>query len=60
MTATVSFHQRGYAGRRRRWMVRDGDKLLAAQDVTLAADGTVQTETMFFQCGGCGGEELSV
>ena len=35
-------------------MVRDGDKLLAAKEVTLAADGAVQTETMFFNAGECG------
>ena len=35
MTATVSFHQRGYAGQKATLDVRDGDKLLASQEVTL-------------------------
>ena len=54
MTATVSFHQRGYAGQKTTLEVKDGDKLLAAKDVTLAADGTEQSETMFFNAGDAG------
>jgi hypothetical protein len=36
MTATVSFTQRGYAGQKATLTVRDGDKTLAAREVTLA------------------------
>ena len=35
-------------------MVRDGDKLLASKEVTLAADGVGSSETMFFNAGDAG------
>ncbi len=54
MTATVSFHQRGYAGRKATLSVRDGDKLLASQEVTLGADGAGSSETIFFNAGAAG------
>jgi len=54
MTATVSFTQRGYAGAKTTLEVKDGDKKLASRDVTLGADGSVQSETIFFNAGGSG------
>ena len=54
MKATVSFRQRGYAGGKTVLAVRDGDKLLASKDVTLGADGVIQTETVFFNAGTAG------
>ena len=54
MTATLSFHQRGYAGKKATLDVRDGDKLLATRDVTLAADGAGSSETVFFNAGAAG------
>jgi len=54
MKATVNFHQRGYAGGKTTLAVRDGDKILASKDVTLDADGTIQTETVFFNAGTAG------
>jgi uncharacterized membrane protein len=54
MTATVSFHQRGYAGQKVTLDVKDGDKLLASKDVTLAADGLGSSETVFFNAGAAG------
>jgi uncharacterized membrane protein len=51
MKATVSFHQRGYAGGKTVLVVRDGDKIMASKDVMLGADGTIQTETVFFNAG---------
>ena len=54
MTATVSFHQRGYAGQKATLDVKDGDKLLATKDMTLDKDGVDQSETMFFNAGGAG------
>jgi uncharacterized membrane protein len=54
MTATVSFHQRGYAGQKATLDVRDGDKLLATKEVTLDRDGVDQSETMFFNAGDAG------
>ncbi len=54
MTATVNFHQRGYAGQKATLDVKDGDKLLATKVVTLAADGVGQSETIFFNAGDAG------
>ena len=52
--ATISFHQRGYAGRNTVLTVKDGDKALTSKDVTLGADGVIQTETLFFNGGTAG------
>ena len=54
MTATVSFHQRGYAGQRTTLTVKDGDKPLDAQEVTLGKDGEVESATVFFNAGDAG------
>ncbi len=54
MKATVSFHQRGYAGAKTTLVVKDGDKALASKDVVLGANGVIQTETMFFNAGAAG------
>ena len=54
MTATVSFHQRGYAGQKATLDVKDGDKLLASKVVALAADGAGSSETVFFNAGDAG------
>jgi len=54
MKATVSFHQHGYAGRKATLLVKDGDKPLDTQEVTLGADGAVQSETVFFNAGDAG------
>jgi len=58
MTATVSFHQRGFAGARTTLEVKAGDKLLASREVTLAGDGGVQSETLFFNAGDSGVKEI--
>ncbi len=36
LAARVSFHQRGYAGRKATLTVRDGDKVLASREITFA------------------------
>ena len=54
MTATVSFHQRGYTGQKATLDVKDGDKLLASKDVTLEPDGVESSVTMFFNAGDAG------
>jgi uncharacterized membrane protein len=54
MKATVSFEQRGFAGGKTTLVVKDGDKALASKEVTLDADGVVQTETVFFNAGTAG------
>jgi uncharacterized membrane protein len=58
LAATVSFHQRGYAGRKSMLTVRDGQKILAAREVTLAADDDIQTETLLFNAGAAGAKQL--
>jgi hypothetical protein len=56
--AAISLAQRGYEGRKATITVRDGDKTLAAQEVTLAGDGGIQTEQVFFSVGAAGARSL--
>jgi uncharacterized membrane protein len=58
LAATVNFHQRGYAGKKAMLRVRDGSKVLAAREITLAADGAVQTESISFDSGSAGAKTL--
>jgi hypothetical protein len=58
LAATVSFTQHGYAGQKAMIAVRDGDKTVAARQVTLAADGALQTEPLFFSAGVAGAKSL--
>ena len=59
LSATVSLHQRGYAGRKTTLTVRDGDKVLTSRPITLAADGAAQTEALLFNAGAAGAKTLS-
>jgi uncharacterized membrane protein len=59
LSATVSLHQRGYAGRKAALTVRDGDKVLTSRPITLAADGAAQTEALLFNAGAAGAKTLS-
>ena len=43
---------------RRLLVVRDGDKTLASQGITLGADGATQMETIFFNAGAAGVKSL--
>ena len=54
VSATVSLHQHGYAGQKTMLIVKDGDKALASRDITLAPDGVVQAEPIFFNAGPAG------
>src|SRR5271156_4432269 len=56
--ATVTLHQRGYAGTKALLVVRDGDKTLGSREITLGADGATQVETIFFAPGGAGIKSL--
>ncbi|HEU0120295.1 MAG TPA: glutamine amidotransferase [Bryobacteraceae bacterium] len=56
----VTLRQKGYAGQRAKLVVKDGDKPLASRDVTLAADGTAQTETVLFNAGPAGVRTVQV
>lgn len=57
-SATVSFTQHGYAKQQATLAVRDGARTLAAKPVTLAADGTLQTEALFFSAGAASASTL--
>jgi uncharacterized membrane protein len=54
LAAKVSFHQRGYGGQKSMLTVRDGSKVLAAREITLASDGESQSETLLFNAGAAG------
>jgi uncharacterized membrane protein len=56
--ATVTFHQHGYAGTKALLVVRDGSKTVGSREITLAADGTTQLETVFFAPGAAGVKDL--
>jgi len=58
LAARVSFHQRGYAGQKAMLTVRNGGKVLAGRQVTLAADGSAQNETLLFNAGDAGAKTL--
>ena len=58
VTATVSFTQFGYPGQPATVTVREGDKMIAAQPVTLAANGVIQTQPMTFSAGAAGAKNL--
>jgi len=58
LAATVSFAQHGYAGQKAMLTVRDGNKTLVAHEVTLAANGTLQTEPLSFSAGVEGAKSL--
>ena len=59
MAATVSLMQHGYAGQKTRLTVRDGDKTLAESEITLARDGQIQTEVLYFPVGAAGAKSLT-
>jgi uncharacterized membrane protein len=58
--ALVSLRQRGFAGQRVHMSLKDSGKMLAAQDVTLKADGASQTEQVLFNAGPAGARNLQV
>ncbi len=58
VAATVTFTQRGYTNGKATITVRDGDKTLAAQQVTLGANGVLQSEPLFFYAGAAGARTL--
>ena len=60
LTALVTLQSYGYSGSRAKLTVRDGGKVLASQDVTLKADGQIQTESLVFNCGEAGPKTLEV
>jgi uncharacterized membrane protein len=58
LAATVRFHQHGYAGRKATLRVEDGKNVLGSREITLAADGVIQSEDLVFNAGSAGAKTL--
>jgi hypothetical protein len=59
VAATVTLTQHGFAGQKAMLTVRDGEKALATQEITLDADGRLQNESLFFPAGTAGAKNIS-
>jgi uncharacterized membrane protein len=60
LAAMVHLHQRGYAGQKVKLNVKEGNKILASQEVTLKADGVEQVEQVLFSAGPAGVKTIQV
>jgi uncharacterized membrane protein len=60
LSATVSFHQHGYAGQKAKVFIRDGGKVLSTHDITFKADGVEQSENILFNAGPKGVKAIDV
>jgi uncharacterized membrane protein len=58
LAATVTFHQRGYAGQKSMLTARDGQRLLSAREITFGADGKIQAETLLLNAGEAGAKAI--
>ncbi len=59
ISAAVSFHQHGYAGRRSQPLrARRATKVLTSREITFADDGKIQTENLLFSAGDAGARIL--
>ncbi len=58
VAAAVTFTQHGYTNGKATVTVRDGDKTLAAHQVTFGANGSMQSELLFFSAGTAGARTL--
>jgi uncharacterized membrane protein len=58
LAAKITLHQRGFSGQKATLTVRDGGKVLAGRQITLAADGATQNETLLFNPGDAGAKTL--
>jgi hypothetical protein len=59
VASTVSLIQHGYAGQKATLTVRDAYKTLVEREITLAQDGHIQTEPLFFPIGAAGAKSLT-
>jgi len=55
LSARVSFRQHGFARGKARLVARDGDKVVASQEVTLAPDGVAQIASLVIPAGAAPG-----
>ncbi len=60
LSARVTLHQSGYAGQKAILTVRDGGKVLAGRQITLAGDGATQNENLLFNSGDAGAKTLQL
>ena len=60
LTAMVSYRQAGFAGKKAKLAVRDGEKLVASRDITLKGDGAAATEPVVLSAGASGAKTLRV
>jgi uncharacterized membrane protein len=60
LSAQVTFRQYGFAGRKTHVTVRDAGKIVSSEEVTLAADGVSQTETVVFNAGAAGPRAVQI
>jgi uncharacterized membrane protein len=58
LSAKVSFHQRGFAGKKATLTVRDSQKVLGSREITLAGDDVIQNETFLFNAGDAGAKTI--
>ena len=59
LATIVSLMQHGYAGQKAEISVRDGEKTLAEREITLAGDGRIQNELLYFPVGDAGAKSLT-
>jgi uncharacterized membrane protein len=59
IAATISLTQHGYSGPKAKLVVRDGEKSLAEREISLPANGNVQTEALFFPIGAAGAKSVT-
>ena len=60
LAATVHLHQHGYAGQKVKLNVKEGNKVLASQEITLKSDGVEQVEQVLFSAGPAGVKTIKV
>ena len=59
VATTISLTEHGYAGQKATLTVRNGDALVAEREITLAPEGRIQTESLFFPVGAAGAKDLT-
>jgi uncharacterized membrane protein len=59
IATTVTLTQHGYRGQKATLTVRDGDKPVMEREITLASDGQLQNEQLFFPTGNAGAKSLT-
>jgi uncharacterized membrane protein len=60
LVAAVTLQSYGLSGSKAKLTVRDGSKVLSTQEVTLKADGQLQSENVVFNCGDAGPKALEI